>query len=161
MAHFDVALTNNTYVQRHLSQASPQQIAAARQELYRTIDPRRVRNRHEARDVTAYAARLASQRLGISSTAVVFEFMCGATSALDAYSAYLTAAQLEDVYAQIEGNFVGLGIELKADDGTLLIVKTISNSPAEQAGIRARDRIVAVNGQSTRSISTDKAADNP
>jgi carboxyl-terminal processing protease len=54
---------------------------------------------------------------------------------------------------------VGLGIELKADDGALLIVKTIPGSPAAQAGIRASDRIVAVNSQSTRAISTDKAAD--
>lgn len=159
LANFDVALTDSIYVQRHLPRVPEQQIAAARQELYRTIDPRQARNRHEARDVTAYAARLASQRLGISPTAVIFEFISGATGALDTYSSYLTAAQLEDVYAQIEGNFVGLGIELKADDGALLIVKTIPGSPAAQAGIRARDRIVAVNGQSTRAISTDKAAD--
>jgi carboxyl-terminal processing protease len=109
--------------------------------------------------VAAYAGRLASQRLGISPTAVIFEFLCGSAAALDHYSTFLTEAQLDDVYAQIEGNFVGLGVELKADDGALLIVNTISGSPAALAEIRAGDRIVAVEGQSTRAISTDKAAD--
>ena len=48
---------------------------------------------------------------------MVLEYLCGATNSLDPYSAYLTPDQLNDVYAQIEGNFVGLGVELKAQDG--------------------------------------------
>ncbi|MEM1305721.1 MAG: S41 family peptidase, partial [Planctomycetota bacterium] len=61
-------------------------------------------------------------------------------------------------YSQIEGNFVGLGVELKADNGALLIVRVIPNSPAERAGIRGGDRITAVDGQATASLSTDEAA---
>jgi carboxyl-terminal processing protease len=159
MTQFDAALTDDVFLSKHLPQVSQQRITAFRQELYRTIHPDRVRNRHEARDVAAYTGRLAAQRLGVSPTAVLFEFICGSSGALDAYSTFLTEAQLEDVYAQIEGNFVGLGVELKADGGALLIVNTIPGSPAQQAGIRAGDRIVAVAGQSTQDISTDKAAD--
>ena len=85
--------------------------------------------------------------------------MCGFANCLDAYSTFLTADQLDDVYSQIEGNFVGLGIELKADDGSLLIANVIPKGPAERAGIKAGDRIVAVDGQSTRDITTDRAAD--
>ena len=65
---------------------------------------------------------------------------------------------MRDIYSQIEGNFVGLGVELKADNGTLLIVRVIPNSPAERAGILANDRIVAVDGQATKELSTDEAA---
>ncbi len=39
----------------------------------------------------------------------MFEYTCGATGSLDEYSSYLTSDQLNDVYSQIEGNFVGLG----------------------------------------------------
>ena len=106
----------------------------------------------------AAAARLAQQRLGIPPTAVVLEYLCGATNALDPYSTYLTPDQLNEVYAQIEGNFVGLGVELKAQDGGLMIVRVISGSPAEEAGVRAGDRILAVDGRSTASLSTDQAA---
>jgi carboxyl-terminal processing protease len=77
---------------------------------------------------------------------------------LDHYSAFLTADQLRDIYSQIEGNFVGLGVELKADSGALLIVDVIPRSPAEQAGIREGDRITAVDGQRTNLLSTDEAA---
>ena len=90
--------------------------------------------------------------------AVVLEYLCGATNALDPYSTYLTPDQLNDVYAQIEGNFVGLGVELKAQDGGLAIVRVISGSPAEEAGIRGGDRILAVNGRSTKDLTTDQAA---
>ena len=87
------------------------------------------------------------------------EYACGAAGSLDEYSAYLTGDQLNDVYSQIEGNFVGLGIELKAQDGALLIVKVITGSPAEKAGLQAQDRIVAVGSRSTADLSTDQAAD--
>jgi carboxyl-terminal processing protease len=84
--------------------------------------------------------------------------MCGATNSLDTYSTYLTPDQLNDVYSQIEGNFVGLGIEIKAREGALEVIRVIPNSPAEKAGLNGGDRIVAVDDQTTRDLSTDKAA---
>jgi carboxyl-terminal processing protease len=47
---------------------------------------------------------------------------------------------------------------LKAQDGGLTIVRVISGSPAEEAGVRSGDRIFAVDGRSTASLSTDQAA---
>ena len=85
--------------------------------------------------------------------------MTGAAGGLDEYSMFLTADQLNDLYSQIEGNFVGLGVELKAADGALLIVNVIHNSPAERGGLKAGDKITAVGGRSTRDLSTDAAAD--
>jgi carboxyl-terminal processing protease len=70
----------------------------------------------------------------------------------------LTADQLRDIYSQIDGNFVGLGVELRADEGALLIVNVIPRSPAEKAGLRAGDRIIAVDGQATRELTTEAAA---
>ena len=55
-------------------------------------------------------------RLAVSPQAAILEFTCAAVSSLDQYSAYLTGNQLDEVFSQIEGNFVGLGIELKAED---------------------------------------------
>jgi carboxyl-terminal processing protease len=80
------------------------------------------------------------------------------TNALDPYSTFLTTGQLNEVYSQIEGNFVGLGVELKANEGSLLIVKVIAGSPAERGGIVSGDRIVAVDGRTTQELSTDQAA---
>ena len=103
-------------------------------------------------------ARLASQRIGLSETATLLEFTSAAAGGLDHYSAFLTADQLRDIYSQIEGNFVGLGVELKADNGALLIVHVIPHSPAEKAGITAAIASYGVDGQATNALSTDEAA---
>jgi carboxyl-terminal processing protease len=122
------------------------------------LGARVIRSRGDASNAVAKAAELARQRLGLSPTTVILEYLCGATNALDPYSAYLTPDQLGELYAQIEGNFVGLGIELQAADRDLSILRVIPGSPAEEAGIRAGDRIVSVDGRSTINLSTDQAA---
>ena len=112
----------------------------------------------DARDAVAAVARLAQQRLEVAPAAVVLEYLCGATNALDPYSTYLTPDQLNEVYAQIEGNFVGLGVELKAQQGGLMILRVISGSPAEEAGVRSKDQILAIDRQPTKDLTTDQAA---
>lgn len=155
----EVALDEPRFLARHLPQADPQAINNLRYELRRVVGMRIVTNRQDACDTVALAAQLAQQRIGLPPCAVIWEYLCGAANALDPYSAYLTAGQLDEVYAQIDGNFVGLGIELKADEGRLHIVRVIPRSPAEEAGLRAGEWILAVDGQQTAGLSTDQAAD--
>lgn len=153
-----MALGEPRFVQRNAAQADQASVDAFRNELPRIVDLQSIRTRDDARNAVAAVARHAEQRLGIAPAAIVFECLCGATNALDPYSAYLTPDQLNEVYSQIEGNFVGLGVELKAKDGGLIIVRVITGSPAEEAGVRAGDRILAVDGQSTAKLSTAQAA---
>lgn len=155
---FEVALREPTFREWNLrggGQAEADRLAA---ELRCMLGRRAIKSRREAGEAVAEASALAHEHLNISQTAVVLEYLCGATNALDRYSAYLTPDQLNEVYAQIEGNFVGLGIELKTEDGGLTIVRVIPGSPAEQAGIRAGDRIVSVDGSPTRHLSAEEAA---
>lgn len=118
-----------------------------------------VADRTAAENLVMNLAQVGESQLGIPSVAAVLEYVCGATSRLDEYSTFLTPEQLDDVYSQIEGNFVGLGIELKSSNGSLLITNVISHGPADRAGIRKQDRIIEVDHQSMGDISTDKAAD--
>ena len=69
--------------------------------------------KREACEVAGNVARLAEQELGLRPPATVLEFTSGAACALDQYSCFLTSGQLDEVFSQIEGNFVGLGIELR------------------------------------------------
>ncbi len=153
-----VALSESAFVQQNIPERNRLAIDAFQRELHDQMASRSVRSRLDARDAVAAAAELAEQRLAISPTAVILEYLCGATNSLDPYSAYLTPDQLNDVYAQIEGNFVGLGVELKAQNGGLAIVRVITGSPAEEAGVRAGDRILVIDGQSTANLTTDQAA---
>ncbi len=155
---FEVALGETAFLEAHAPGWIGRPLDEFRAELRGVLAPRAIQSRAEARDAVALAASLAQRRLGVAPSAVVFEYVCAAASSLDAYSTYLTPDQLADVYSQIRGNFVGLGIELKAQDGTLAIVRVIPNSPAQQAGLKEGDRIVSVDGQSMASASTDGAA---
>jgi carboxyl-terminal processing protease len=156
--NLEVALSEPTFVAQNLPAQDRPKVDEFRRELRRTLGPRVVASRTDARDAVALAAQLAKHRLDVSPAAAVMEFLCGAANALDPYSTYLTPDQLNEVYSQIDGNFVGLGIELKGQDGTLAIVRVIPGSPAEEGGLRVGDRILAVDGQSTRELNTDQAA---
>jgi carboxyl-terminal processing protease len=87
------------------------------------------------------------------------EYVCGAMSTLDPYSRFLTSQQLDETFSNIEGNFVGLGVELKAEPDRLRIVNVIKDGPAEKAGVRAGDAIVAVDGTNTKDANPDAVAD--
>ncbi|MCC6491768.1 MAG: S41 family peptidase [Pirellulales bacterium] len=132
--------------------------SSLRRELYQLTANRLIAGPNDLAALAAEAAQLAERRCGLRQSAVLLEFITAAAGGLDEYSTYLTADQLRDVYSQIEGNFVGLGVELKADRGALLIVHVIGGSPAQRAGIKDNDRITAVDGRSTAKLSTDEAA---
>jgi len=153
-----VALDENCFAEVHLRGIGADRVRMFRQHFDALIHSQTVRTRQDARAAVAAVGSLAQRDLGISATPFVLEYLCGAVDSLDPYSAFLTSDQLRDVYAQIDGNFVGLGIELKADAESLLIVNVISGSPAQKAGIRPGDHILAVGPKSTHGISTDEAA---
>jgi carboxyl-terminal processing protease len=66
---------------------------------------------------------------------------------------------MDEVFSQIEGNFVGLGIELKTEPAGLLIVSLIPDGPAAVGGIQPGERITAVDGRSVSDTSPDTLAD--
>lgn len=155
-----VALSEDAFLKQNFGRhPSAEDLHGGIQQIDRAMHNRNIRNRQEAQDAVSAAAQLAQQIWHLPAAAAIFEYICGATGSLDEYSSYLTGDQLNDVYSQIEGNFVGLGIELKAAEGALQIVKVITGSPAERSGIRAGDRITAVDGRSTLEMNTDQAAD--
>lgn len=158
VAALEVALADPQFLEANLPEMPPVRVERFRFQLRSRVPTARVDNRHTLIEVASAAARLCRDELGLAEAATVQEYISGATNSLDAYSAFLTAGQLNEVYSQIEGNFVGLGIELKSDHGALLIVKVITNSPAQRSGIVDGDRIVAVDGRSTADLSTDQAA---
>ncbi|MEX2168143.1 MAG: S41 family peptidase [Pirellulales bacterium] len=154
----EFALLDEDFRQHNAIRVAQPQVDGLCAEMRSSLSRRLVRTRQEAVAAASEIANLASARVGLSGSATMHEFTAAAADGLDNYSAFLTSDQLRDVYAQIEGNFVGLGVELKADNQALAIVDVIPRSPAEQAGLKAGDRIVAVDGKQTTELSTDEAA---
>ena len=155
----ETALAEPAFYQRYGLRNSPDENQRQIEQVQQTLSLRTLRTRHDARDCAAVAARVVQRDLGLPPQAVILEFVCAAATSLDEYSAFLTGSQMEEVLSQIEGNFVGLGVELKAEEDSLLIVHVIPNGPADVGGVQPGDRIVKVDGQSTAVISSETAAD--
>ncbi len=155
----DIALASAAFRQANQVHGTDEAVQAFCERVQRRMKATTVRNQREACEVAGNVAKLAEQELGLRPAATVLEFTSGAACALDQYSCFLTSGQLDEVFSQIEGNFVGLGIELRAHEKSLLIVNVLPGGPAEAAGIRNGERIVEINGLSVSQVSSDEAAD--
>ena len=155
----EVALSEAPFIERNLAKLSPPEVASLKQELQRLVGAAVINDRRRAIDTVYSVAASLQQKFGLRAQAVILEFTCGATGSLDDYSSFLTSSQMEEVFSQIEGNFVGLGVELKTEPTGLNIVNVISVGPAFEAGIRPGDRIVSVDGKTPKQISPDAMAD--
>ncbi|MFK7915980.1 MAG: S41 family peptidase, partial [Pseudomonadales bacterium] len=76
--------------------------------------------------------------------------LSGMLRSLDPHSAYLDAAQFDDLQAETTGHFGGVGIELGLIDGYFTIIAPIDNTPAARAGLQAGDRLIEMDGESLR-----------
>lgn len=81
-----------------------------------------------------------------------------ADSTGDPYTEYFTAKEAKEFQGQVNGTFTGIGAELGEDeDGNIIIVSPISGNPAEKAGLRPKDIITTINGETTAGFSIDDA----
>ena len=74
----------------------------------------------------------------------------GMVANLDAHSSFLEEDELEDLMVSSEGNYSGIGIEVSYEDGLIVVVAPFEGSPAERAGLRTGDVIVAVDGHAVK-----------
>lgn len=79
----------------------------------------------------------------------------------DEYTEYYTPDEMEDAYSEAIGNYVGIGIYMMVNykDGNITVVEPMEGSPAEEAGIKAEDLIVKVNGEEITPENVDELAD--
>ncbi|GIP28653.1 peptidase S41 [Paenibacillus sp. J23TS9] len=75
----------------------------------------------------------------------------------DPYSSYMGKKTAEEFEETIEGSFSGIGAEVSSEDGNVVVVSPIKGSPAEKAGIRAKDVILTVNGESLHGLELNDA----
>jgi carboxyl-terminal processing protease len=76
----------------------------------------------------------------------------------DPHTAYLAPRRFDRLTESTTGNYPGLGLEVDARAEGITVVAPIPGGPAEAAGIRTGDRIIAVEGASTRSWTVEEAA---
>jgi carboxyl-terminal processing protease len=156
--NLEVALRDPVFVRTNVGTAAPEQVSWLREQLRSMRSQLSVPDRTAAVQTALAACEFARQTIEMEATPVLLEFTCGACDALDDFTSYLTPDKLEDLYAMIDGNFVGLGIELKSAPEGLKLVGVIRGGPAWEAGLLVGDRIVKVAGQAVKGLSLDEAA---
>ena len=83
----------------------------------------------------------------------------GLLADLDPHSAYLEKDEAQDLQEQTEGAYSGIGVEIEQrPDRSLMVVAPIDGTPAQRAGLRAGDTIIAVDGQVLATRGADAAS---
>ncbi len=154
-----LSLANEKFLDTNLFGADPQAVQRLRDTLRDQYWNKRAESRQEAHQNILEVARLAHSMTGLETTPVILEYVFGGCNGLDDYSGYLTPSRLSDLNDNIEGEFVGIGIVMEAESHRgMQLVDVLPHSPAHEAGLRAGECIVEINGQDCREMSTDAAA---
>ncbi|HEV7282580.1 MAG TPA: S41 family peptidase [Pirellulaceae bacterium] len=156
----EASLDKTSFRERYMANVAPAAEAAFRKEFRETIDRAEPRSVSDAVRWAEYGGRLAWHRMRVPPQAVILQFACAAANALDEYSTYLTPGQMREMSNQINGELVGLGIELRIEDKSLFVVHIIPGGPAARGGMVAGERIVGIEGQPVETIGAENAADS-
>jgi len=71
-------------------------------------------------------------------------------ASLDPHSAYLNAEQFRESFVHTKGEFGGLGIEVTMEDGFVMVVAPIEDTPAFHAGMKSGDLITHVDREAIK-----------
>lgn len=85
------------------------------------------------------------------------EAIDGMLKSMDPYMGYYTGEDFDFFMEQTEGEFGGIGVEIIPDAGAIKIITPIDDLPAYEAGIRAGDYIIGVNGELVSNMGFNKA----
>lgn len=75
----------------------------------------------------------------------------------DPYTVYLDAKSAKEFEESLNGEFDGIGAEIATKENQLQVVAPLPDTPAEKAGLRPGDPIIAINGKDTAGMTTELA----
>lgn len=83
----------------------------------------------------------------------------GMLVSLDPHSSYLDDQSFKYMNEQTKGKFGGLGIEVTMEQGLVMVVSPIDDTPAYKAGLKTGDFITHINGEQVMGMSLNDAVD--
>ena len=72
---------------------------------------------------------------------------------LDPHSTLMTEKEFQEMQENTSGEFFGVGVEITMENGQVMVVSPIEDTPGHRAGLRAGDTIIAVDGEYTMDMS--------
>lgn len=82
----------------------------------------------------------------------------GAVDSLgDHYTSFNTPLESKEFFTNLNGIYEGIGVEIDLVGSILTVVAPLDGAPAQVAGIKPKDEILAIDGQSTADLTLDEA----
>lgn len=75
----------------------------------------------------------------------------------DPYSAFLKPELAKEFLENMSGSFEGVGMEVGIKDNQLTVISPLPYTPAFRAGLKAGDKIFAIDGEETANMTLDEA----
>jgi carboxyl-terminal processing protease len=83
---------------------------------------------------------------------LIYGAIKGTLRGLDPHSSFLDPEMYKEMQVETSGSFGGLGIEITLKDDILTVVAPIEGTPAYRAGVHPGDRIVKIEGLTTKDM---------
>lgn len=94
----------------------------------------------------------------VDAKKLIYGAIKGMLRELDPHTNFLPPDIFKDFETETSGEFGGLGIEISVQNGILTIISPIEDTPAWEAGIKAGDKVIAVDSKSTKGLSLVEAS---
>jgi carboxyl-terminal processing protease len=94
------------------------------------------------------------------SQKLIYGAIKGMVQSLDPHSSFMTKEEHQELMMETKGSFSGIGIEITVKDHILTVVSPIEGTPAYTVGIKAGDKIIKVEGESTKDMTLLDAVKN-
>jgi carboxyl-terminal processing protease len=88
---------------------------------------------------------------------LIYGAIKGTLRGLDPHSSFLDPDSLKEMQVETSGSFGGLGIEITLRDDILTVVSPIDGTPASRAGLQPGDRIIKIDGLTTKDMQLSDA----
>jgi carboxyl-terminal processing protease len=96
------------------------------------------------------ASKLQEKYFGtINAQDMLYGSIKGLVAAIgDPYTIFADPKENQEFFDTLNGSYEGIGVELDVVDGALVVVAPLKGSPAEAAGLKSLDQVVAIDGES-------------
>jgi carboxyl-terminal processing protease len=88
---------------------------------------------------------------------LIYGAINGMLRTLDPHSSFMMPDMYKELQVETKGSFGGIGIEISMKRNILTIVSPIEDTPAFRAGLKAEDKIISINGESTENMTLMEA----
>ncbi len=83
---------------------------------------------------------------------LVYGAIKGMLNSLDPHSGFMNPEAYKEMQVDTKGEFGGVGIQIGVKDNILTVIAPIEDTPAYNAGIKAGDKIIKINDESTKDM---------